>query len=164
MCIYLKPVFLNETLHTKKGKRRMHNTSWKSHGPYEGMYEKFHKVSQDATGYDFEKGPSGNVSPPTMKRSNLLNWWSLDRPKRLISIRCMRARFLHDILRLRGLEESAKIVSLDSVLLTEGTQRGKCLHKEYGTHIQQKASKEELVRVVQSTQLGHSQSLSLYLA
>ncbi|WP_454060806.1 hypothetical protein [Candidatus Nitrospira salsa] len=67
----------------------MNNTSWKPHGPYKGMYENFHKASRDATDYDFGNGPPGNLPPPTVKKSNPLNWWSLDRPKRLVAAVCV---------------------------------------------------------------------------
>lgn len=69
-------------------------------GLYRHQYDEFWKRSDEASGYDFEKAPIGNVPPPTMRFSKPLRWWSWDRPRRVRALLNIRDQRQAEILRL----------------------------------------------------------------
>ena len=79
----------------------MKNILWEPYGPFAHMYQHFFSSARKYTGYDFGEKTAQNHPPPTVTFAEPLRWWSLDRPKRLRTIRRLRDQYLMEILRLK---------------------------------------------------------------
>jgi len=68
---------------------------------YKDEYRNYFNSARNYTGYDFGGNSHPSVPPPTVTFTQPLQWWSVDRPQRIRSIREARDQYLMDILRLR---------------------------------------------------------------
>jgi hypothetical protein len=65
------------------------------------IYQRFLEARTRAKGYDFQHSPCASAVPPVVSFSSQLRWWTLDRWKRMKSIRDERDRRVQEILDIK---------------------------------------------------------------
>ncbi len=69
--------------------------------PYLSRYARFFRSRANATGYEFQHAPSGNVPPPKITFTERLRWWTVNRAQRMKKIRAERDRLQQEILDIK---------------------------------------------------------------
>jgi len=68
---------------------------------YADIYQKFMEGRTAYKGYDFQHSPSGSASPPPSTFLGKLRWWTLNRPRRIKTIRQERDRLQQTIVTIK---------------------------------------------------------------
>lgn len=68
---------------------------------YADIYRRFLEMRDSFKGYDFHHAPTKSTAPPSPTFRDRLKWWTLNRPRRLKTIREARDRRQEEILSLK---------------------------------------------------------------